>query len=94
VKIENVPIDKIQEGRRYRKDEGDLEALAQSIRELGLLQRISINKYYELIFGARRLHACRHILGWAEQVEIVTAPSQRILGQGPGSSLLPWHSRL
>lgn len=64
MKIEDVPVRKIKQVRRYREDLGDLESLAQNIQELGLLQAIGINKYYELVFGERRLYACEHILKW------------------------------
>jgi hypothetical protein len=42
-----------------------IEALAQNIREIGLLQPIGVDKYFTLICGARRLEACE-ILGWKE----------------------------
>ena len=44
-------------GDRYRKDLGDIEALAESIRSIGLLQPIGIDSNYKLIFGERRLRA-------------------------------------
>lgn len=64
MKVEDVPIEKIQIGERHRQDSGDLEALAANIREMGLLQPIGIDNYYNLIFGARRLEACGDLLGW------------------------------
>jgi hypothetical protein len=64
-RFEIVPIEKIHVGERHRQDMGDLEELAQSIRELGLLQPIGINKFFELVFGERRFDAC-HILNWTE----------------------------
>jgi ParB family chromosome partitioning protein len=64
MKIEDVPVRKIKQVQRYREDLGDLETLAQSINELGLLQAIGVNEYYELVFGRRRLYACEHILKW------------------------------
>ncbi len=45
---------------------GDLARLADSIREHGLLQAIGITEDDELVFGARRLRACRDILGHTE----------------------------
>jgi ParB-like chromosome segregation protein Spo0J len=44
-------------GDRHRKDYGDLEALARSIDEYGLLQPITITQDDRLIAGARRLLA-------------------------------------
>ena len=59
----NVPIAEIRVGRRHRKDMGDLDALVESIRTLGLLQPIGITPDKELVFGQRRLKAARK-LGW------------------------------
>ena len=41
-----------------------MESLAASISQMGLLQPIGIDSYYHLIFGGRRLRACRDILQW------------------------------
>jgi ParB-like chromosome segregation protein Spo0J len=64
MKHEDVPIEKIHIGPRYRKEQGDLESLAGSIFDIGLLQPIGVDQYYNLIFGLRRLRACRDILQW------------------------------
>ncbi len=61
-----VPISAIHLGERFRKDLGDLEPLAESIARQGLLQPIGINRDNSLVFGQRRLVACRDILGWTE----------------------------
>lgn len=66
MKVETIPVAKIHIGARHRHEVGDLEALAQNIREMGLLQAIGVDEYYHLIFGARRLEACVDILGWTE----------------------------
>lgn len=63
MKHEVVPLDQIRVGFRFRKDSGDMEALKQNIREMGLLQPIGIDSYYNLIFGQRRYDACSD-LGW------------------------------
>lgn len=47
----------IKIGDRFRKDMGDLDSLAASINDLGLLQPIGIDSNYRLIFGERRLRA-------------------------------------
>jgi hypothetical protein len=57
-------INGISIGARHRRDMGDLRALANSIAELGLLQPIGVSPAEELVFGERRLRACRDILGW------------------------------
>jgi ParB family chromosome partitioning protein len=47
----------------YRHDLGDLQGLAASIRELGLLRPVLITPDDRLIAGRRRLEACK-LLGW------------------------------
>ena len=53
-------------GERFRRDPGDLDLLAESIREAGLLQPILVTPDNRLVAGARRLEACRDLLGWEE----------------------------
>jgi len=48
---------------RHRKDMGDLQSLAASIDQLGLLQPVLIGADNRLIAGGRRLEAARS-LGW------------------------------
>ena len=60
-----IKISKIKIGDRHRKDLGDIEGLAQSIKARGLLQPIGVNGQYVLMFGARRLAGCK-LLGWTE----------------------------
>jgi protein gp37/ParB-like chromosome segregation protein Spo0J len=64
--MKSIPIHAISVGSRFRKQMGDLNALADSIHEHGLLQPIGITKDRKLVFGERRLRACRDILGWTE----------------------------
>lgn len=65
-KIHALPIDAIRPSpfqARTSFDEQELAGLAQSIRENGLLQPISVRKTadgsYELVAGERRLRACK-----------------------------------
>jgi N6-adenosine-specific RNA methylase IME4 len=58
-------IEEIQVGFRYRKDLGDVRALANSIAEVGLLHPVVVTPSGRLIAGQRRLEACRQ-LGWTE----------------------------
>jgi Predicted transcriptional regulators len=58
-------INNIKIGERFRKDIGDIDLLAKSIKEIGLLHPIVINENNELIAGVRRLEACKK-LGWAD----------------------------
>jgi len=60
-----VKISKIKINQRFRRDIGDINALAASIKEVGLLHPIVISEDYELIAGFRRLKACE-MLGWTE----------------------------
>jgi len=55
--VVTLPVASIKIGNRYRKDMGDLFSLAQSIKELGLLQPIAVDKEHRLIYGERRLMA-------------------------------------
>ncbi|MCA9090893.1 MAG: ParB N-terminal domain-containing protein [Planctomycetaceae bacterium] len=59
-----VQISDIQIGERHRKAMGDLEGLARSIKADELFHPIGLTPQNELIFGLRRLTACREILGW------------------------------
>src|ERR1700676_5827991 len=58
-------IDQIQIGYRYRRDLGDVRALADSIAQVGLLHPVVVTPEGRLIAGQRRLEACR-LLGWTD----------------------------
>ena len=58
-------IDQITIGERHRKDLGNVEALATSIDEIGLLHPVVVRPDGILIAGQRRLAACR-LLGWTD----------------------------
>lgn len=57
INIQEVPISEIQVGTRLRKDLGDLESLADSIKTVGLLQPVGITEDKKLVFGERRIKA-------------------------------------
>jgi ParB-like chromosome segregation protein Spo0J len=61
--IGETSIDRIIVADRFRKDFGDLESLARSIQSEGLLQPVGITMDHRLVFGERRLRACRDVLG-------------------------------
>lgn len=63
-----MPIERIKIGPRHRRDLGDVKALADSIKRVGLLHPIVVTSDGWLIAGQRRLAACR-LLGW-EMVRI------------------------
>ena len=56
-------VDSIQVGTRHRTDLGDIEALAASIEQHGLLQPITVTTDGVLVCGRRRLAAIR-LLRW------------------------------
>lgn len=59
MKVSAIPIDNIIIGERFRKDYGDVESLAQTIKEKGLLQPIIVDADNNLLDGGRRLAACK-----------------------------------
>src|SRR5262249_39793060 len=70
------PISSIKVGVRHRKDMGDLAALAASMAELGLLQRIGVRPDGLLIWGERRLHAAK-LLNW-DRIDVNIVPIDSI----------------
>lgn len=60
-----IPVASINDKDRIRKDYGDIDELAESIRTLGLLQPIVVKLDGTLIAGGRRLRAMRK-LAWTE----------------------------
>jgi ParB/RepB/Spo0J family partition protein len=61
----SMKITDIRIGARHRKDLGDIEPLARSIAEIGLLHPVVVTPDGLLIAGERRLAACKW-LGWAD----------------------------
>lgn len=59
MQVHEVPLDSIIVDERARKDYGDIEELAASIRDVGLLQPITVSDEYRLLAGGRRLEAAR-----------------------------------
>jgi ParB-like chromosome segregation protein Spo0J len=76
-----IDIARIKIGPRHRKDMGDLKSLADNIAKEGLLQPIGITENDELVFGERRLKACRDILGWTEIEARVVGVSSIVAGE-------------
>jgi ParB family chromosome partitioning protein len=58
-----LEISQIKVRNRYRKSLGEINSLAASIKDLGLLHPIVVRPDGRLIAGERRLAACRR-LGW------------------------------
>lgn len=55
----HMRIEVIKVAGRYRRDLGDIEALAKSITAVGLINPITVTSDGQLIAGQRRLEACR-----------------------------------
>lgn len=74
-----LKINDIKIGQRVRDEYGDMEALAESIKEHGLLHPIVVDSDYNLIAGCRRLLACERI-GWTEiEVKVLKNISEKEL---------------
>ena len=58
-----IAIERVTIGERHRRDLGDLDSLAQSMADLGILQPIAILTDGTLVGGARRLAAAK-LNGW------------------------------
>lgn len=67
---EHRQIDEIVVGPRHRKDFGDIDGLAASIAATSLLQPPGVTPDGRLLWGERRLRACRQ-LGWQDIPVIV-----------------------
>jgi len=58
-----LPLAAIRVGERHRKDVGDLDSLARSIADIGLLHPVVVRPDGLLVAGERRLSAAKR-LGW------------------------------
>lgn len=59
MEIKEIEIDKIKPGDRFRYELGDIEGLAESIKETGLLQPITVDSKLNLLAGGRRWAAAK-----------------------------------
>ena len=59
--MSEVSVNEIHIGNRSRKTIGSIDSLERSIEQFGVLQPIGITPNKKLIFGHRRLQACRNI---------------------------------
>jgi len=75
-----VPLHAIWVPERVRKDIGDLQALADSITRVGLLQPIVISPEYRLICGGRRYRACE-MLKWDTIPAVIVDIESMALGE-------------
>ena len=58
-----IPVDEIIVKKRIRRNPGDIESLADSLKRHGQINPIMISKKNLLIAGERRLEAAKY-LGW------------------------------
>lgn len=73
--VATIPLSAIKIGSRFRREHGDLDALAASIKEIGLLQPIGIDRAHNLIFGHRRYLAHQRLGLDSIQTRIIEVPS-------------------
>ena len=57
--MKQIPIDKIELGTRARVEYRNIDELAESFKEFGVLQPIVITEDFKLVFGGRRLTAAK-----------------------------------
>jgi ParB-like chromosome segregation protein Spo0J len=74
---------------RHRGDVGDLDGLAESLRELGQLQPIVVTSDLRLIAGGRRLAAVQS-LGWVEIEALPTRAANTVVRWASIESRLRW----
>ena len=70
-----LPLDGIRVGKRHRRDMGDIDALAESIEDIGLLHPIIVDEDGRLLAGARRLAAYKRLGRAKIPVNIVSTRS-------------------
>jgi len=79
--VQNIDVNNIVFGDRYRKNPGDLHSLAKSINENGLLQPVGVEKTgkdeYMIVCGGRRVLAVRDILKLPTIRAVVFDPEQK-----------------
>ena len=61
MELKDIDISRIVTRQRIREDVGDIDDLANSIHEFGLLSPVLNNSNYLLISGLRRLEACKKL---------------------------------
>jgi hypothetical protein len=81
-----LAIDAVVIGDRYRKEMGDLQVLADSMADLGLMQPIAVTPENKLIDGERRLRAAQ-MLGWDRIPAHVADIRSIVLGEHAANDL-------
>lgn len=78
MKVVNVPVAEISVHQRSRKDMGDIESLATSIDDLGLLQPVVVDSEKRLISGERRLRACKSLKRDTIPAHVITTVDEAV----------------
>lgn len=74
MRVEEIPLKAILVKDRFREDLGDVTELAETMRERGLIQPISVDTNNRLLAGGRRL-AAAELLGW-HSISCVVHPTK------------------
>ena len=61
MQVIEVPLAQIKVKDRFRKDLGNIDSLAETIKDKGLIQPITIDQNYNLKAGERRFRACERL---------------------------------
>jgi len=72
-----IPIKDIIVKKRIRKEMGDIEALAESLKRYGQISPIVISAKNVLIAGGRRLEAAKY-LGWRNINAVISESSSEL----------------
>ena len=72
-----IPVKDIIVKKRIRKEMGDIEALAESLKRYGQISPIVISSKNMLIAGGRRLEAAKH-LGWRTINAVISDSSNEL----------------
>lgn len=70
IDVEMVPLKKVKIEGRSRQELGNIEELAATMKDKGLLQPIVLNQFYKLLAGERRFRAAE-FLEWTEIPAVV-----------------------
>jgi len=72
-----IPVEDIIVKKRIRKDQGDIESLAESLKRYGQISPIVISKKNVLIAGGRRFQAAK-LLGWRTIDAVISESSDEL----------------
>lgn len=96
--IREIELSKIIVKDRFRLEKGDIQTLAQMIKEKGLLQPVTVDQNLRLLAGERRYMACKS-LGMSHIRAVVRQTTDKIdaleieLIENIGRKDFEWHER-